>query len=215
MNMTGLLTVIVWLLLASTGLLVVNHRLERTIVLLAFQSLLLASIALIAAILSGVDHIYLAVVLTLLIKVLLVSVVLGMVLRSAKNKVESGVMGRGLSLSICVGLVLVSYSVVQPAQFTNVITSAHSLSVSVSMVLIGLFLMVSRKKALMQVVGLLTIENGLFLLALSTTYGLPLLVEVGIFVDVGFSIIVLGLFAFQMNRVFETMDTTTLRNLKG
>lgn len=215
MDMTGLLTAIVWLLLASTGLLVVNHRLERTIVLLAFQSLLLASIALIAAILSGVDHIYLAVVLTLLIKVLLVSVVLGMVLRSAKNKVESGVMGRGLSLSICVGLVLVSYSVVQPAQFTNVITSAHSLSVSVSMVLIGLFLMVSRKKALMQVVGLLTIENGLFLLALSTTYGLPLLVEVGIFVDVGFSIIVLGLFAFQMNRVFETMDTTTLRNLKG
>ncbi len=124
-------------------------------------------------------------------------------------------MGRGFSLSICVGLVLVGVSVVQPAQFTNAITSAHSLSISVSMVLIGLFLMISRKKALMQVVGLLTIENGLFLLALSTTYGLPLLVEVGIFLDVGFSISVLGLFAFRMNRVFETMDTTTLRNLKG
>jgi hydrogenase-4 component E len=215
MNTTELLTVIVWLLLASTGLLVVNHRLKRAIVLLAFQSLLLASIALLAAILSGIDHLYLAVALTLLIKVLLVSFVLGMVLRSAKTAVESGIMGRGLSLSICVGLVLISYSVAQPAQFTNVITSAHSLSVSISMVLIGLFLMVSRKKALMQVVGLLTIENGLFLLALSTTYGLPLLVEVGIFLDVGFSIIVLGLFAFQMNRVFETMDTTTLRNLKG
>ncbi len=207
--------VMAWLLLASTALLVVNHRLAWAIVLLALQSLLLSGIALIAALLSGISHIYLAVALTLLIKVLLVSVILSVVLRSAKTAVESGIMGRGLSLSICVGLVLVSSSVVQPAQFTNAITSAHSLSISISMVLIGLFLMISRKKALMQVVGLLTIENGLFLLALSTTYGLPVLVEGGIFLDVGFSIIVLGFFAFQMNRVFETMDTTTLRNLKG
>lgn len=207
----------VWLLLGSTGLLVVNHRLTLALLLLAFQSLLLAGVALCAAVLSGVEHLYLAVALTVLIKVVLVSVVLGRVLRSAKTRVESGsgVLGRGLSLSLCVGLVLLSTSVVRPGWFSNVLTSAHSLSVAISLVLIGLLLMVSRKKALMQVVGLLTMENGLFLLALSTTYGLPLLVEVGIFLDVGLSIVVLGLFAFQMNRVFETMDTTTLRNLKG
>lgn len=215
MDRTGFLTVIAWLLLASTGLLVINHRLAGAIVLLALQSLSLAGIALIAALLSGLDHIYLAVALTLLIKVVLASWILGTVLRSARTRVENGIIGRGLSLSICVGLVLVSASLVQPTTFSNAITSAHSLSISVSMVLIGLFLMVSRKKALMQVVGLLTIENGLFLLALSTTYGLPLPVEVGIFLDVAFSISVLGLFAFRMNRVFDTMDTTTLRNLKG
>jgi hydrogenase-4 component E len=215
MDFTSLLTVIVWLLLGLTGLLVINHRLTWAIVLLACQSILLASIALIAALGSGIVHIYLTVALTLLVKVLLVSWVLSVVLRPARNKVESKIIGRGLSLSICVGLVLVSYSAVHPVRFTNLITSAPSLSVSVSMVLIGLFLMVSRKKALMQVIGLITIENGLFLLALSTTYGLPFLVELGLFLDVGFSIIVLGIFAFQMNRVFETMDTTTLRNLKG
>jgi hydrogenase-4 component E len=217
MDTTELLTMMVWLLLGSTGFLVVNHRLKLALLLLAFQSLLLAGIALWAAVLSGVEHLYLAVALTVLIKVVLVSGVLGRVLRSAKTKIESGrgVLGRGLSLSLCVVLVLVSYRVAQPVHISNVLTSSHSLFVSISMVLIGLLLMVSRKKALMQVVGLLTIENGLFLLALSTTYGLPVLVEVGIFLDVGLSIVVLGLFAFQMNRVFETMDTTTLRNLKG
>lgn len=215
MNLTSLLSAIAWLLLGLTGLLVINHRLTWAIVLLTCQSVLLASIALIAAISSGVAHIYLAVALTLLVKVLLVSWVLHLVLRSAKNKVESKIIGRGFSLSICVGLALVSYSAVHPVQFTNLLIRGPSLTVSVSMVLIGLFLMISRKKALMQVIGLITIENGLFLLALSTTYGLPFLVEIGLFLDVSFSIIVLGTFAFQMNRVFETMDTTTLRNLKG
>lgn len=215
MNLTQLINIGVLLLLASTGLLVVNRRLSLAIVLIAFQSMLLASIAALVALASGIEHLYLASGLTILIKVLLGSFVLGYVLRTASTRVESKVIGRGLSLSICIGLVLVSYSVVQSVKLPHVITSPYSLMVAISMVLLGLFLIVSRKKALMHAIGLLTIENGLFLIALSATYGMPLLVEVGIFLDVGLSVILLGTLTLGMNRVFDSMDTTGLRNLKG
>ncbi len=201
MYITTILNGSVLLLLASTGLLVVNRQLRLGIALLTCQSLLLAGIAILVALGSGIEHLYLAVVLTVLVKAVLASVALGVVLRCARTKVEREILGRGLSLSICVGLVLVSYSSVHQVQLPQV--------------LIGLFMMVSRRKAVMQIIGLVTIENGVFLLALSTTYGMPIFVEVGIFLDVGWSIIMLSFFAFKINQIFETLDITELRHLKG
>ncbi len=215
MHLTTLLNGSVLFLLASTGLLVVNRQLRLGIALLTCQSLLLAGIAILVALGSGIEHLYLAVVLTVLVKAVLASVALGVVLRCAKTKVEREILGRGLSLSICVGLVLVSYSSVHQVQLPQVISAPNSLWVAISLVLIGLFMMVSRRKALMQIIGLVTIENGVFLLALSTTYGMPIFVEVGIFLDIGCSIIMLSFFAFKINQIFETLDITELRHLKG
>jgi hydrogenase-4 component E len=67
----------------------------------------------------------------------------------------------------------------------------------------------------MTVVGLLTIENGIFLVALSTTYGMPEAVEIGVFADVAFSVALMAWFATHMNRLFDTLNTETLRGLKG
>src|SRR5258708_33163819 len=188
MYITTILNGSVLLLLASTGLLVVNRQLRLGIALLTCQSLLLAGIAILVALGSGIEHLYLAVVLTVLVKAVLASVALGVVLRCARTKVEREILGRGLSLSICVGLVLVSYSSVHQVQLPQVISAPNSLWVAISMVLIGLFMMVSRRKALMQIIGLVTIENGVFLLALSTTYCMAIFVEVGIFLDFGWSV---------------------------
>ena len=203
------------ILLFSTGLLVVNRRLSVAVGLLAFQSLVLAFISIVVAVTTGIEHIYLASILTVVVKVVGATLVLGYVLRKVKNRVETQVMSRGISLALVVGLILVSYSAIGPVHLANTISSPNSLPVAISMVLIGLFIMVSRKKALMEVVGLITIENGLFLVALSTTYGMPLLVEFGIFFDVAVGVIMMGFFAFHINVVFETINTDELNTLKG
>jgi hydrogenase-4 component E len=202
-------------LLFSTGLLVINHRLSVAIGLLAFQSLVLAFISVLVGTITGITDIYLASILTVLVKAIGATVVLSFVLHKVKNRVETQVLSRGLSLAVAVGLILVSYSALNSVKLASTTASPNSLPVAISMVLIGLFIMVSRKKALMEVVGLITIENGLFLVALSTTYGVPILVDFGIFFDVAIGVVMMGFFAFHINVLFETIDTDELNKLKG
>jgi hydrogenase-4 component E len=82
------------------------------------------------------------------------------------------------------------------------------------MILIGLFIMMTRKKGVTQIVGLLTMENGLFLSGLSITYGMPLIVEVGIFFDILVAAMILGVFVYRINQTFETINVDALRSLR-
>jgi hydrogenase-4 component E len=77
-----------------------------------------------------------------------------------------------------------------------------------------LFIMISRKKAITQVIGLLVMENGLFMAALSLSYGMPLIVELGVFFDIMVAVLIMGVFVFRINRTFDTLDTSFLRRLK-
>ena len=82
------------------------------------------------------------------------------------------------------------------------------------MMLIGLFIMMTRKKGVTQIIGLLTMENGLFLSGLAITYGMPLIVEVGIFFDIMVAAMILGVFVFRINQTFETINIDELRSLR-
>ena len=73
--------------------------------------------------------------------------------------------------------------------------------------------MISRKKAITQVMGLLTMENGMFMAAYSVAYGMPLIVELGVFFDILMAALIMGLFVFRINRTFDSIDTTILRRL--
>ncbi len=86
------------------------------------------------------------------------------------------------SVFIAVGLILLSFFAVQP-YVRALAVDEDMLAAAVALILTGMFLMVSRKKALMQVVGLLVLENGIFMAALITTFGMPLIVEIGIAFD--------------------------------
>jgi len=79
----------------------------------------------------------------------------------------------------------------------------------------GLFVIVARRKALTQVLGLLSLENGLFLAAISLTYGMPLVVELGIFFDVLVAVMVLGILVFRIRETFDSMDVSKLSRLRG
>ena len=136
MDTSRILDISSLVLLFSTGLLVVNRHLRFGILLIAFQSLVLAFISFVVANASGIEHVYLASALTIGVKVLLATAVLTYVFRQVKNRVERGVIGKGLSLAIAVSLVLVSYSAVRPLHLPSVISSPNALPVAVSMVLI-------------------------------------------------------------------------------
>ena len=81
--------------------------------------------------------------------------------------------------------------------------------------LTGLFLMMSRRKALSLLIGLLVFENGLSLVAFALTYGMPLVVELGILFDLLIVIVVGWVYARRMLRVFGSLSTDNLRNLRG
>jgi hydrogenase-4 component E len=118
------------------------------------------------------------------------------------------------SVFIMAGLILLSFFAVQPYAKTLRVDE-DMLAAAVALLLTGAFLMVSRKKALMQVIGLLVLENGIFLAALSTTFGMPLVIEIGIFFDLLMGVFLMGLFVFRIRDTFEHLDVSKLRRLRG
>ena len=120
-----------------------------------------------------------------------------------------------VSLLVCALLTLLAFftspTVVAPGTFLN----EPPLAISIAMVLIGLFILSSRRHAVMQVIGLLTIENGLFSGAIAIAYGMPLIVEFGILFDILIAVIVMSLLVTLIHRELITADTADLRRLRG
>jgi hydrogenase-4 component E len=103
-----------------------------------------------------------------------------------------------------------------PAGTSSAAALGHNtLPIAISLFLIGFFNVLNRRKALNQVLGLLSMENGLFLAAISLTYGVPLIVEVGIFFDVLVAVMVLGILVYRIGETFDSIDVSKLRRLKG
>jgi hydrogenase-4 component E len=118
------------------------------------------------------------------------------------------------SVFIAAGLILLSFLTIKPyVQALHV--DEDMLAAAVALILTGCFLMVSRKKALMQVIGLLVLENGIFLAALTTVFGMPLVIEIGIFFDLLMGVFLMGLFVFRIRDTFDHLDVSKLRRLKG
>jgi hydrogenase-4 component E len=113
-----------------------------------------------------------------------------------------------------VGLILLSFFAVQPyARALHV--DEDMLAAAIALVLTGAFLMVSRKKALMQIMGLLVLENGIFLAALTTTFGMPLVIEIGVAFDLLMGVLLMGVFVFRIRDTFDHLDVSKLRRLRG
>lgn len=89
------------------------------------------------------------------------------------------------------------------------------IAASILMIMTGLSMMVLRKRAIIQIVGLITLENGIYLLGLLLTQGLPLVVELGVFLDVLIAVVVLVILTSRMRLSFMTTDTSVMKKLKG
>ena len=204
------------LMLVVQLLLIAQRMLLTSIRLFAIQSLLLAGIAAVVAYYYNAGHVYVVAVLTLVGKVIFLPWLLNRLVRRIQihQDVEL-LLNAPTSMLICAALTLLGYSVTRP--FTSLEKLGNNtLAIALALMLTGFFLMINRRKALTQVLALLTVENGVMLAAVAlTTYGMPLVVELGIFFDVLVAVMVLGILVYRIRENFDSMDTGKLDQLKG
>jgi hydrogenase-4 component E len=211
-----LITLFAALMLVLQLLLVVQRMLLTSIRIFALQSLMLAAIATVVAYYHSATHVYVIAVLTIIGKVLLLPRLLNRLVRRINIVQEiEPLLNAPTSMLICGGLTLLGYIVARP--FTTLEKLGNNtLAIAITLLLTGFFLMFNRRKAITQVLGLLTVENGVMLAAVAlTTYGMPLVVELGIFFDVMVAVMVLGILVYRIRESFASMDTSKLSQLKG
>ena len=203
-------------MLVSAFLMVGQKSLFTTIRLYGAQSLLLAAVAVIMAISDERPHLFLMATMTTVLKGFVIPLFLMRVVdRIGIHREIEPFLNVPTSLLACLGLTVVGYRVSTGFPEGTVGVTHHVLGVGLSTLMIGLFLMVTRKKAISQVLALLTVENAIFLVALGITSGMPLVVELGIFFDVILAVLVLGILVRRIVERFESMDVSRLSKLKG
>jgi hydrogenase-4 component E len=211
-----LITLCAAMMLVLQLLLVVQKMLLTNIRIYALQSFMLAAIATIVAYYYNATHVYIVAVLTLIGKVVILPRLLSGLVRRIKIVQEiEPLLNAPTSMLICGGLTLLGYIVARP--FTTLEKLGNNtLAVAITLLLTGFFLMFNRRKAISQVLALLAVENGVMLAAVAlTTYGMPLVVELGVFFDVMVAVMVLGLLVYRIRESFASMDTSKLTQLKG
>jgi hydrogenase-4 component E len=203
-------------MLVSAFLMVGQKSLFTTIRLYGVQSLLLATVAVVMAISDERPHLFLMATMTTVLKGFVIPLFLMRVVdRIGIHREVEPFLNVPTSLLACLGLTVVGYRVSTGFPEGTAGVTHHVLGVGLSTLMIGLFLMVTRKKAISQVLALLTVENAIFLVALGITSGMPMVVELGIFFDVILAVLVLGVLVRRIVDRFESMDVSRLSKLKG
>lgn len=213
---TQILQILGTLLLLTTFAIVAARVLPGAIQAYALQSLVLALVATVVGFFTNSIDLYIVAVFTLIVKCGGIVWILSNVTNRLHVQREiRPYLTIPASLLICALLTLLAFfispAVVAPGTFLN----EPPLAISIAMVLIGLFFLSSRRHAVAQVIGLLTIENGLFSGAIAIAYGMPLIVEFGILFDILIAVMVMSLLVRLIHRELITADTADLRRLRG
>ena len=164
---------------------------------------------------TGFREFYIAAILTFTMKGLLIPYILLFTINRVNvSKEIEPFIGLKKSLLICLCLVFLAFEILPPDILAKEGFTNSTIPIAVSLA-IGLFLMIARKKALVQIIGLLVMENGLYLLGMSATYGMPFLVEMGVFLDLVVGALLMGVLTFRISKNFDSIDTNELNRLKG
>jgi len=212
-NLVNLLSFVI---LGAAFLLIVRGNLAAQVRMFAMQSFVLAVLASLVAAYVGSLELFTVAAALLVLKGWLIP----RVLRRAVTKIglQSWVtpyLGTPAALVICGGLMAVSFYTMGPVAASDPLPTARAIPLAFAGVLIGLFVTVYRRRALSQILGFLMLENSIFLLALLTTYGVPFIVEIGIFLDVLVAVLIMELFIYRIKENFDSIDVDHLGSLKG
>jgi hydrogenase-4 component E len=202
------------LLLLSFGMLS-QRRIVSMVDLLAFQGALLCAATLLLAWRTGERHLYISALLTLGLKVIFLPWLLHRLIRRLGVYWDSEPL-LNIAGTMLVGLLIVifSFGLAQPISALANTATRSAIGIAVAVVLLAFLTMITRRKAMSQVVGFLSMENGLFFGAMSATYGMPMIVELGVALDVLVAMLVLGVFFFQIRDQFDSLDLHHLERLK-
>ncbi len=202
------------LVLFSSFSLLAQTRMLSMIRVFAWQGLLLSATTALVALVSGQHHLYTSALLTLCLKALLIPWFLHrLIIRlNIVSQVES-IVNPALVLMAGASLVVFSYWVALPIVHISTLITRNTIAVSMAIVLLGMLMIITRSKAVSQVVGFMAMENGLFFAAVVSTYGMPMVVELGIAFDVLVAAILFGVFFFQIRASIDSLDIDRLNRL--
>lgn len=209
--MDYLVTILVLLVFLQTRIM----DLRRAVFCLSAQSAIIALSCVAIGLSAGnIEHGIVPAALTLMVKVIFIPGAVLKIIGELKNEREivSDINTNSSTVAAALFLVM-GYAIVN--RVMPGVIGKDVIAASILMIMTGLSLMVLRKRAVMQIVGLITLENGIYLLGLLLTSGLPLVVELGVFLDVLVAVVVLVILTGRMRLSFMTTDTSIMKKLKG
>lgn len=192
-----------------------QRRILTLIHLFAWQGVVLAASTLIVAHSTGQTHLYFSAALTVALKVLLIPWVLHRLIDRLNIRwdVET-LINIPTTMLIGIALAIFAFALATPiSQLASTITRS-TLGIALASVLLSFLMMIVRRKAVPQVIGFLAMENGLFFAATSATYGMPLVVELGVALDVLVGTFIFGIFFFHIREQFDSLDIRHMEKLK-
>ena len=160
-------------------------------------------------------HLFFSAALTLVLKVIALPLILDRLIRRLGAQWETETL-LNAPATMLIGLLLVifCFTLAQPiSQLAHTVTRS-TLGIALAVVLLSFLMMITRRKAVTQVIGFLAMENGLFFAATSATYGMPMVVELGVALDVLVGVVILGIFFFQIREQFDSLDLHHMESLK-
>jgi hydrogenase-4 component E len=192
-----------------------QRRVVTLVNLFAIQGALLAGATLLLAWRTGQNHLYLSALLTIALKVGFLPWLLHRLIRRLGVYWDSEPL-LNISSTMLLGLMIVifAFGLAQPIAALASTATRNAIGIAVAVVLLSFLTMITRRKAMSQVIGFLSMENGLFFGAMSATYGMPMIIELGVALDVLVAMLVLGVFFFQIREQFDSLDLHHLESLK-
>lgn len=199
-----------------TYTMVVAKRIQSLIAGFAIQSFFLFLLTFAFALTIRGTELFFVAALLLIVKVILIPRFLIWIVRRIKVNENIGLsISPLLSLAAAIALTCLAYLFATHTVRLRTAPETIPFVVSLSVMLIGLFIMIFRMKALAQIIGLLVMENGLFLAAVSLCGSMPFFVEIAIFFDLFVCVTILGVFVYRINELFTHIDVDKLTVLKG
>jgi len=194
---------------------IAQRRVLTLVNLLALQGATLCLSTTLVAWSTGQHHLYYSAGLTLALKVVGLPWILYRLIRRLDVRWETETL-INVPTTMLIGLLLVifSFGSAQPISELASTINRNTLGIALAVVMLAFMMMITRKKALTQVIGFLAMENGLFFAATSATYGMPMVVELGVALDVLVAMLILGVFFFQIREQFDSLDLHHLESLK-
>jgi hydrogenase-4 component E len=192
-----------------------QRRILSLIHLYTMQGVVLVAATLAMGYATRQPHLYLSAGVTFLLKVVLIPWLLHRVINrlNVRWDIETLI---NIPTTMLIGIVLVifAFNLAQPISQLSASIARGTLGIALACVLLSFMMMILRSKAVPQVIGFLAMENGLFFAAIAATYGMPMVVELGIALDVLVGILILGVFLFQIREQFDSLDIRHLEKLK-
>ena len=215
MNLEQLSSYAIGVVLVVSILMSGCHRLETMVRLFVIQSLGLILVLLFAGLINNNSHIIMFCTVTFLAKCIVIPTILMFVLQNVHiNREIETFIGLPTSMLLsCVSTALIFEAIPHIGIEKEIhVLSSGLLSTSIAMIIIGLFIMMTRKKAFAQIMGLYAMENGIFALTIDTIFEMPHIVEMGIFLDLLIGALVMGVWVYRIRQSFETI---TVEDTKG